>query len=381
MFPLFHDRTRRLLCRMLFLLFGVLPTGAVLAWSAAINSEGYRTATCEEISAALGYQVRATSISHPRQEVTLLEGFELVDAETNKILLRSSRVEIYNDQQSQTIDLHRPELNIAGRNWWLPIIQRRLRLGNLKHPPLHLHASEITLTWPDGKQTLRDCTADVSSSAERNSAIAKFQFGDAPSAEPIQLQFRRTSDAGQPISKIDLITGSTALPCSLLAAAMDRENSFGTASTFRGTFRFHDGSDGYHAQVSDGFIEQVDLSTFVRRHFAGACSGTAQIQLQHAVFHDGQAEELKGSIHASSGSISGSALDAIGISLRLRPPQNWNTPAEVPFDQLAAEFTLTNTGLNITGRCNSPPEGVVLRTRNQPILWQPSATLPPWWLW
>jgi len=115
MFPLFRDRTRRLICRSLFLLLGVLPTGAVLAWSVVLNGDSYHNAVCRQLAASLGYDVRAERVTHPRKESTLLEGLELVDPETSEVLFSSPRIEILEGGHlTITAQQPSPPLNTCG---------------------------------------------------------------------------------------------------------------------------------------------------------------------------------------------------------------------------------------------------------------------------
>jgi hypothetical protein len=378
MFPLFHDRTRRLLCRSLFLLFGVLPTTAVLAWSVVLNGEGYHTAICEKLSLQLGGEVRVRSVSHPRQEMTLLEGFELVNPETAEVLLSSQQVKIREEEHLTVITANHSELKLNSRNWWQPIIERRLRLGSKKQLPIRLQASEVALSWPEGKQALRDCRIEFTPSDQANTAHVTFQIGTESSTEPVQLQLRRTNPSGQPVSSFELKTGSSHLPCSLLAVLTEQNNPFGAASIFQGILQGGDGLHGWNVEVTEGLIRQVDLNSLARQYFPGQCTGIAEIQLRRAFVHRGQTEEIEGVIAAGPGKADRTMLEAVAGSLQLRPTAS-NTTAVELFDQMAAKFDLNSTGLTILGRCDAAQSGVVLRSSNAPILLQPAGSLTYWW--
>lgn len=379
MFPLFRDRTRRLICRSMFLLLAVLPTSAVLAWSVVLNGDGYHAAICEQLSAQLGCDVRVRGVSHPRKEITLLEGFELVDPETGAILVRSERVEIRDN--GRRIIVSHPEVNLTNRNWLRPIVEQRLRLSAQQRPPLYIDAETIELSWPEGKQTLHHCKLKFDSAEQGNAALATFQLVDQSPPEPIQLQFRREKLADQPLSTFELNTNNSTLPCTLLATVMEQTDPFGKASTFRGKLTAKQSAAGWDVDVFDVVIEQVELQTVVKQYFAGQCAAKADVHLHQARFHRGRMEEAKGIITAGAGVMSSSVYEAIKRSLNLRPPANWNVPAEVHFDQLSAEFQLSTAGLTIVGHCDRAPEGIVLSWQGQPLLWEPAGKLLPSWRW
>ncbi len=385
MFPLLHDRTRRRLCRGLFLLFGLLPTSVVLAWSAVINGESYQAAFCQKVSSAIGCDVQISSLSYKRPEIILLDGLQLVDPETSEVLFSSQHTEIRQDEESISIIVFKPELQVSHCNWWYPILERRLRL-NKKSPAIHLSAAEIILSWQKEKQTLKDCTVDFNSFDQGNRAQITFCISDAPSS-PIQLQFDRfnpqqPNSKGRPTSSFELNTGATPLPCSLLAVALERENPFGSQSTFQGIMRGNDSPTGWFVEIVEGFINQIDVASLASRYFTGDYTGIAQIELRHALFHRGQAEQLECMIKAGRGSVSQNVLEAGKDALRLRERiHGQQSSGIVQFDQFAAEFKLMNAGLAIFGRCDGFQDGTLLQRQNESILLQPGGPLTPWWRW
>src|SRR5688572_20084012 len=98
----FHERTRRLICRTLFLLLGVLPTGAVLAWGAVANSSSHRQQIIERAESSLNATLRAGAAYRPRAESLRLDELELLDIELGERLFRAARVEVVDDAVSST---------------------------------------------------------------------------------------------------------------------------------------------------------------------------------------------------------------------------------------------------------------------------------------
>ena len=93
-----HDRTRRLLCRLGFLLLCVLPTLAVAAWASVVCSPAYvaarRVAWETRLSHHLGLSVQLQGVRNPTRGVTVLEGLVLSDPETEACVARVRQIEM-----------------------------------------------------------------------------------------------------------------------------------------------------------------------------------------------------------------------------------------------------------------------------------------------
>lgn len=379
MFPLFRDRTRRLICRSMFLLLGVLPTGAVLAWSVVLNGDGYHHAVCQQLAASLGYDVRAQRVTHPRNDSILIETFELVDPETGDVLFSSPRVEIL-EGEHLAITAQQPELKFTKNYSGWSVIERRLRLGEPSYRPLQFRAKGGTISWPEGKQSVSDCSVEIDAAQEGNVATAKFHWGEQASPEPVRLQMQRSKSANGPVSLFKLWTGASALPCTLLAAALDQQNRFGAESTYRGTLTVSESEQGWIATIEDGVFTAVDLNALASEHFPGNCTGLAEIHLTQARIQQGQIVNAQGTLTANQGITDRLRLNALAQSLNLQFAVRI-TSEEIRFQQVAVEFHIDDNATQIYGRCDETRPGVVLRSADGPILMAPPSPLPRARLW
>src|SRR5215471_7652228 len=157
MFPI-HDRTRRWICRTIFIFGGVLPMLAVAAWAAVIHSASHLEAVRVRVEEALGLQVRLASVSYPQPGATLLAGMQLLDPESGEALGSIRMVEMIDEASCKTIVLSQPEINVARPRWLWNLIDNRLRLW-ADQTPMRLSASELTARWNGGVQTFVDCNA------------------------------------------------------------------------------------------------------------------------------------------------------------------------------------------------------------------------------
>src|SRR6185295_12219115 len=94
MFPLFHERTRRIICRTVFLLLGVLPTAAVVAWAASFNREANVTDVRDRLETATGLKVNFDACRFTRPGCLLLENLSVVDPHTERAVFQSRLLEI-----------------------------------------------------------------------------------------------------------------------------------------------------------------------------------------------------------------------------------------------------------------------------------------------
>jgi hypothetical protein len=307
MFPL-HDQTRRRLCRWIFLISGLLPTFAVLAWATSINSAGHLADVRARLEMETGLAVRLTKVSYPRQDATLLEGLELADRETGETLLRMRLLEIVGDERALTLIASQPEIEIRGVDRLWSLIDNRLwRRAEAKQPALHLAASELTLHWAGGLQTLVDCNAQMDLSEAGNTATAVCRIANAKSSEPIKLRLERSGRSGQLATSMELDTAGTPLPCSLLAALCQRDNRLGAQSTLQGTIQATESPDGWNVEFA-GALENVDLHTAVSDQFPHQLGGTAELKIRKATVHAGRLETAEGEIQAGPGVVSQSLL-------------------------------------------------------------------------
>jgi hypothetical protein len=367
MFPI-HDRTRRWICRVIFILGGILPMVCVAAWAAVVHSPSHLEAVRREVAEILGLDVRLASVSYPQPGVMLLEGLELADADAKEPLASIRAAEIISDGKSRTIVLSQPDVNIARPEWLWSLIDARLR-HRADQAPLRLAAGELTLRFHGGAATLIDCNTQVESASERNTLTAAFRLADVPASEPVRLRIERSSSAGQSVSSFGLDARSAMLPCSMLAAVLERRNYLGEKSTLRGDIRGTRMPDGWQGEFS-GRLESVDLNELVTDQFPHRLSGKATLTVDKAVVHSGRLEEFHGAILAGPGIVSDSLLASAADNLKMRREGLRGPTGAANYEELSAAFDFDARGLVMRGTCKDNRPGLVIRSRQGAILWQ-----------
>jgi len=377
MFPM-HDRTRRFICRTVFLLCGVLPTAIVLGWCLSMHSGGQLATLRARLESALGLKVQLAKVSYPRPGCTLLEGVELADSETGQTVASSRLVEISSDSQGETVFASQPEIDAAAVAHLKILIDGWLRRPvDSREPSLRWTAGELTLRWSGGAQTFVDCNAEFRSTPDGNAAEATLHLADSDSAQSIRLQWRRSNVSGQPANSLKIQADSTPLPFALIAVLAERENHWGPHSTLEGALTAMETPDGWQAELT-GRMENIDLHSAVSEQFPHQLSGNGELAIKHAVIHAGRLEEAEGTIHAGPGMVSPSLLSAAGTLLGLARGGSQNSvnglmdnrsaSNTIAYEEFTADFMLDAGGISIHGRCSGSQNGIVMRSRDEILL-------------
>lgn len=361
MFPL-HDRTRRLLCRAVFIAFGLLPALGVLAWSGSINSAAHQAAVCSRLQAEIGLDLRVDDVSYPRPHVMVLHDVELLDPRSQATLARCRLVEIQTSGSSTTVVAAQPEVDLTQFANLKRLISDRLQSSKSFGHAVQLSSSELTLRWTGDSRTVHHCQLEFKSEPESNRFQGTFAFDNSP----VRWSVTHAKQADVRHTETTFETGESALPCSLLADLAGCENRLGTHSTFSGSISIVDLPDGKQAELN-GEIRDIDLNEAVSRQFPHRLGGIATLRLQRAVVRRGRLEEAEGSLSAGPGVVGYSLLQAASQALQMqtipRGPENI-----LDYRELAASFELDAHGITLRGQCKGTAPNTFIRTESSPLL-------------
>lgn len=377
MFPL-HDRTRRIICRALFLMGGVLPIAMVVAWCLLVRSPMEVSSMRGRLEAALSLAVKLEKVSYPRPDCTLLQGIELSDPDTGQVVAAARLVEITASSHGNAITISQPQLDAGVAAGLKPVVQNWMRrLTASGASDWRFAAGELTLRWSDNAQTFTDCSAQLQTTAEGSRAEATLHLANTGAAQPIRFQWRRENTSGRTANSFKIENDAAPLPLSLVAVLAGRENHGGSHSTFAGTAIGMEAPDGWQGEL-DGKLKQIDLRAAVSEQFPHQLSGNAELEIKHAVVHAGRLEEAEGIIRGGPGKVSPSLLSAAtaflgltrgGVDSPPSPPSAVVNPGnQNSYDELAAEFKLVGGGITIHGQCTGKQNGIIMRSGTETLL-------------
>jgi hypothetical protein len=365
MFPL-RDRTRRWICRTIFIIVGVVPTVSIIACCAAMNSPTHIADVREQFANVVGLDLHFEKFSRPRPGAVLLDGLELADPETGESLAHIRQLEMRSDASCPVWLISQADINAAKIDWLLALVRKRLQLGIDRHDPaLRVSVTELTFRSPDGAQTFVDGNFQFGSVETGRSFAAVMRSASVPAAAPIQLHVVRSLDASGALGTIvDFDCAETPLPCSLLSTLADLENHLGSKSTWSGTMKLSVTARRWRGEFK-GKLNEVDLQAAVNNQISPQMNGWAEIDINHMVLQNGRIESCDGSLQCRDGSVSGSLVLAAKEFMKLRPA-TFSGPMEqlFAFNELHFNFSIDPTGLSVLGRCGNNDSDIIMRSQN-----------------
>ncbi len=382
-----HETTRKQLCAMLFLAFGVVPTAAVLAWGVARSLPGQVRAEAEELGRGLGLKASLARVRHPRPGQSAYLGIVLREPESGTEVLRCARADAAWSKPAESgspckrvlrLKLQEAEIDAARLPRLVEIVERALRLETAwSDTELRLAADALRIRVAGGSRDAADVEAFLKPVPGGCHGQLTFRLSGAASPEPIRLRVGRDRTASPPLSGFELDSGGAYLPCSALSSVLPGVEVLGPDARFRGRLWMNDEGQGPRFRVA-GLLGDVDLAAAVSDRFGHTLTGTAQIELEIAHTLAGRLEEAAGSIELGPGSVSRSLLRAAVAELGMTPGVSpHSSSAVVPYERLALRFRIDRDGLVVRGACPGPGQGSVLVNSYSRLLGEPDPRIQP----
>jgi hypothetical protein len=398
MFPI-HETNRRLLCRVIFLVLVPAPTLALATWCATRHVPGYTAAYEERLTAALGVRVRLDSVSHPLPGKTMLHGVELFDPEQGELIATCDELTV--TQADDTLLITAGQATVTRKQFdclW-EALHTKLRRPDVLPAKTRLVVRQLRVDLPaKTRLVVRQLRVDVSAGYEtlervdltiqsgRSGVQSSLAFGlfGAANEQPVRLDIVRNRQSTPPSTQIELRTGATALPCSLLSLTDEGLSALGPKSRFQGVVRMRQTPDGWRIQIT-GRCSAVDLDRLVTKRFPPhVLSGTADLWIKSddegqpgAELINGRLVRAEAVIYASEGRVGGSLIRAVEQHLDIAPVYDKQFPTQpVRFQRLAAALKLDADGLSIRGQ--KTPDGAiaVIVSGHGPLLGAPNGVNP-----
>lgn len=364
------DATRRQTTLGLFILLCVLPTVAVILIGGWRCLPGRVVAEEGRLSLLFGQPVHIEVVRHLRPGAALYQGVEVLDPETNEVLLRCDWLRARFDTveakgakaSSRQLQLSVGKLTVtaASIEALRPMADRLLqrRIEGLP-PSAVLAAKELVLKGDQEEFLARQVGVWATLQAEESKVEVNFQLEGQ--SKPAYLCLVRYRNYQPPVDGFLLATGDGCpLPCSLLTTILPHFQELGKGSRFHGWINGSHVPEGWQLKVN-GELQGIDLRKLVADHLPHEISGTGTLRLDEFEIRAGRISVMKGSLSATNGSISrdlvASCVRELGLTTTF-PIDGSN--ARLLYDELGAGFQLDGSGLRIWGECESGPAGALL---------------------
>lgn len=390
---------------LLFVLMGVLPLCALLAWGVYRHTETYQNALRKEIESAMKLPMEVGRFRFLRPGKMRLEDVKIFRAGHSQIsaqgmlpvsqpLMEMPWVEVIQatdydgDAPLRRVELVLPELTLEPgclEPLW-EFHQGILARSDMHGPaelrvtvagPVRVRGSE-TLELLDGRLWMRPAADGVGHETDISFRFPENGAGAAAAQwSVVRINFRRVVGKDGAAIYATITTDEKGLPTPLLASLFPPLEKLGAESRFYERIILRQTFAGWSG-VFQGRFTPVDMSRyFAGTGQAGQLVGRGTLELRTAEFQAGRLVRAEGRFFARDGWIHRSLLDAIipmtglttrGIPLEMSP--------SVTFTQLAFGFTLSDGKIELTGACEGHGPGVYLVGRNGPILCEPPGGKP-----
>jgi hypothetical protein len=374
---------RRLLCRVLFIMMGLVPTAVVTTWAAWTHvtraEETARGYWQSRLLQELGLAARMSDIREgPRGDVVFDE-LSLRDPETDALIAAVRRAHLApTGERGWLLDTAYVEVpSDQLLRLWTPVYDRLRRSRGTSDWSGLVMAQHVTLQRPALTQSLSQVECQFGES--RSGAFAQIEFlvAGLNMSERGRLVITRERKQDRPQTVLVLQTGPRPLPCSLASASLPALERLGPSCHFAGSARFRLTDQGWQGESLQGQLSSLDLARLLSDLFPQhLLHGQATVDIREATFADGRLTAAEGTLRASEGVVNRHLLESAGKWLEWRIAESVTSSPEsrLRFAELHVDFRIDSSGLTLHGRCGEP--GVILLAIDGPLAWEAGKSVP-----
>ena len=376
-----HERTRRNLCRLAFLVMGVVPTVCTLAWAgyriSPIYVEVERADWEQRLTAMTGLTARLVRLEFPGGDSIVLHNLEFTDPDDGRVVVKIRQAEIDQRPEGIVIALSQPEVTQGKflRLW--DVLDLHILRGPALASAVQITTGELTLEVGERGQSFTSVICTLENVGSSLQASIGFQLAGVSMPAAAQLQIRRNRQVIPPVTSWSLAT-ATPLPCALFADYLPPLTNLGDQALFQGKIYCNLPRDRVTAQWS-GQLSQVDLD-ILSDPLPHKLTGWATIDIRQANLEQGVLTFLEGTLVSHGGTASRSFVASLAENVPLATPevmQVGNTaPSLFHYDELGFQFSVSGEGCTLRG-VPELPENVILIASGQPMLTVDSQTPYP----
>ena len=359
-----HERTRRQLCRLLFCLLVLAPTGWVSgticyrasSWGAAAIRGEWEA----RLTQALGLRTRIGRVLLPAPGLVVLEEVAFHDPDGDQRLAVVGVLELSAGSLVWSAQALHAEIEPGQLALLLERLHDRLLRGTDPLSAGELYASEVTLRGTEQSQTLTNVWSTAELGELGPQLAIEFQLAGVEMPSPAELRIVRNRQSIPAVTGWQLRTGARPLPCSFLSDYLPGLRCLGPQAEFVGSVWAERSTASWNGEVI-GTIHRLSLGELLEP-FPHKLTGTAEVELKRARFRDGKLAELSGRIRAPGGVVSRSLISSLEEAFQVSMPSLPDSDATrlMTYRELGMAFELDQTGLRLVGECGKPANAILV---------------------
>lgn len=366
-----HQRTRRQLCRLVFVAVCVVPTFFSLSWAAyrasPLHAANERSAWEKTLFELTGLLAVVNRVDHPPGGSTLLVGVQLIDPDGGDRVASLRQAEIARTQQGTVVLLSQPDIAKGKFLRLCDTLHDRVLRGPLPKTAVQITSGEVTLEVGPRAQTFTRvrCTVEPYEGGVRT--FVEFQLAGSETAAAAQLQIERNRQITPPSTRWHLQSDAP-IPCDLFGDYVPVVASLGPRCRFHGSIVVAMTRNDWSGEIS-GRFSQLDLG-LATESFPHRLSGLADVTVRQAIVAQGTLQEASGNIVSAGGSISPSLLISLAEQLHANIPARLAELPQpyIPYREMRFDFAISSAGMTVAGRCTGESPGVIFKAAGGELL-------------
>ncbi len=336
----------RRICRALFVVLGIVPLLASVGW-ATYHQLHFREANVQAwLAGQLGLDCSFLDLVTARPGQCRIQELRVVDPETRELIGSASQLAWCEIAHGRYLHVPSMEVPAANVHRLIQLLHDRiLKQRRLLTKPIEFQADTVVLKDGESTQFIHDLRVDIQLDPHGPEATVAFRWPDQAPDERVELQLHRDHRSESPRTVIRLETGAASLPCSCVTAWLP----WLTAPTqFQGNVKATIATDALHLHGCDadisGHLTQLPLSITTSGDVSHLIAKNADVIIRRALFQDGQAQMVEGSITAVDGQLPVELLAAGQANqLWVCPTIHRDSTSQfVEFDRLSIDFQLND---------------------------------------
>jgi len=383
-----HERTKRAVARLLFVLCCALPT-MFTALAVAITFTPWfgdyrRVRIQNELSLRIGLAVEVGKVEYPAPATVRLSDVRLLEPETHAEVAKVRVVTWVLGDDKTAVVLSQPEFHSAKLPLaWRAIHDRFFCQPDLTALPIRMAANDVTIHSRTGSMSLPDFDTWLRPVSTGVDGVNQIVPADRSESANIHISVKRDRSGDVPFTECTMMTGDVPMNCSALADCLPSLKRLGADATFTGMMRWRVQAEEWSIDLGAARFANVELGelSLGLRH---RITGNAVIDLERCQIRPGKSLDLSGTLIGDSGFVSPSLLAALKQELKFDiNPTIAADSRDQSYDHLAIRFDFFGSDMTLSGICNKNaglerlPPGIVLANGGVALL----ASGPPQQTW
>ena len=309
------DKRRRLLCRIAFGLFCLLPTALVFS-HILFPTTGPRWQS--RIESRLGMTTSIESIATPTPFKTVLSGVVAsADVKREVLPITFPRIEIVHRSNESSIQLEPLRAQSSAIVQLLSRSFARLLRDQEKLPTGRITCPSITIEQNlAGNASLELLDVAIQIETDGTSPRITATFKTTVDQElPIRCELSRLWSGSDWVNQMRVQTNGTPLPCWLLRDVWPSLRRLGNKATFDGQLSVDTIGEETIVDVRQCRLSQVDLKSLVQVPFQQPLTGTAEIRIDSMQLKNGTVQVMLLSVSCTQGTIGTELANAANVWL------------------------------------------------------------------